>query len=127
MDDLAAFLRARLDEDEVRAKERAEPGGMHQPWQEARDLREVAAKRAILEIHKVYSEPEIQNIDHIDKKWNMGWVERAETGHAVYWCEECDHDRDYDHISSRQEGCRTLRALAAVYSDHPGYRQEWAS
>lgn len=96
MDDLIAFITARLAEDEAAAK-LARPdyftfevlgifsalGDMrhvirHDP---ARVLRELAAKRAILSEHIV-----------------GGW-------HPV--------------------PCLTLRALASVYSDHPDYRAEW--
>lgn len=35
----------------------------------------------------------------------------------------CDaHDANYETTT-----CDTLRALAAVYKDHPDYQQEWAS
>ena len=137
-DDLAAFLRDRLFEDEAFARPAFEGSlvagsddpGYVRPYlmrfTPARVLREVAAKRAILAAHEVNSEPEIKVIDHIDRRWNTGWVERQETGRTAYWCQTCDHDRDYEHISSPQEGCDTLRHLAAVYSDHPDYRQEWA-
>lgn len=65
----------------------------------ARVLAEGAAKRAVIGLAKQASEVE-QEFD--DYEW-QGRVERSEplTGDAI------------------------LSALAAVYRDHPGYRQEW--
>ena len=103
MDDLVAFLAARLDEDEAAARA-AEPfyedrdlvsemvhigfdaevpqhAERHDP---ARVLREIAAKRAILA--------------EMSASWRQSWT-------AAF---------------------TTLYAIAAVWSDHPGYRQEWA-
>jgi hypothetical protein len=67
---------------------------MHDP---ARVLREVEAKRAIMEQH-----PEGED----------GWCgdQMALTG--------CKWER---------WPCPTLRHLAAAYSDHPDYREEWAA
>jgi Family of unknown function (DUF6221) len=109
--DLAAFLAARLDEDEAAAKAAAASGPWY--WAEPRTypqriagaeeaahiarhdpgrvLREVAAKRAILSVHR----PE------------------SNGGHA--WC-GADHE---------EWPCRTMRHLTAVYSDNEGYRDEW--
>ena len=97
MDDLAAFLTARLDEDEARARAALEEWhdeGTRHEWEDlpdasfaharsfdpARVLREVEAKRAIL---------------------------------------------DYENYRKSLPGCLLLRHFAAVYSDHPGYRPEW--
>lgn len=119
MDDLTAFLAARLDEDEA-ALGYVEPG----PWTSsgpyvgsasgiiaqarhtetgahiarhdpARVLREVEAKRAMLALHNAFSNP-------------ASLVERA------LW------------PSIREALLCILRDAAAVYSDHPDYRQEWA-
>lgn len=88
----------------------------------ARVLREVTAKRAMVALHAIHSEPE---------RWGSGHPDLAmrgqPTGRTVYWCDECDHDRDYGHIGIAEvEGCTTMRLLAAPYSDHPDYRAEWA-
>lgn len=89
--DLIAFLAARLDEDEEIAKE-------------ARMLREVAAKRAILAAHPV--RPIINGT-----------------------CRTCSDSAGLSWSSLEPEfvdwPCPTLRALAAFWSDHPDYRQEW--
>ena len=89
-DDLAAFLRARLDEDEGNAPM---AGGFawRSGYSTERLLREVAAGRALLADYLQaiddYAEFDVIRINHLKR--------------AVKW-------------------------RAAVYSDHPDYRQEWA-
>jgi hypothetical protein len=100
------FLNARLDEDEATAQ-RVQPnqsptelramvgreGG--EPFlivASERVLREVAAKRAMLNMH-------------------------YEVAVDLPWCAECETVRGFP--------CRTLKHLAAVYSDHPDYQDGW--
>lgn len=64
----------------------------------ARVLREVEAKRRIVELH---SETELQN----DEGENVG-----------AGCADCAH---FDWP------CETLRLLALSYADHPGYDESW--
>jgi hypothetical protein len=131
MDDLIAFVSARLDEDEAAAGYATQPpwtnsapgpfvgaegrgiiaqtreGGdaehiaRHDP---ARVLREVAAKRAILAAHP-----------HVKVEYP--------SGSANFGCEPCEHDSEYGMYGDGW--CKTARALASVWSDHAGYRQEW--
>lgn len=121
--DLAAFLASRLDEDEVSARRNigavpgkstglgdTDDGGPMWPdyqtfdgddldsaydylkrFRPLRMLREVAAGRAILELHA------------------------AEPGQHPDFCWHDKHELP----------CLTLRIRAAVYSDHPDYRQGW--
>jgi hypothetical protein len=123
MTDLAAFLAARLDEDEAVAKAAQEvassdtelaqqagpcvsdPGyahiARHGP---SRVLREVAAKRAIL-------------AEHRPERW----------GQSLIWCSRCyipvpDAREDEDQYEHVDWPCPTVRALIAVYSDHSDYR-----
>src|SRR6267154_1723565 len=147
MSDLVEFLTARLGEDEAAAKaaqlrfpgpwEQADntdsplPGAVtiydardesvgvirgsyaaahiarHDP---ARVLREVEAKRSLIELHKPNGNPADE------------WY-----GHDVR-CEECGGIGGSPAIGERgfqrSWPCRTLRTLAAVYRDHPDYRQE---
>ena len=147
MDELIAFARARLDDDEAAAKAAAEqarydewdavgdrtddeigrsnwrvvgvalmethPGAMasaqhiarHDP---ARALRDVAAKRAILELHKPQPKP--------------GY------GNDLPRCLAClsARDRWQEDWQADPWPCRTVRLLAAVWDGHPDYRQEWA-
>lgn len=67
----------------------------------ARVLREIEAKRQIIECHE----------------W---WV--AGNGDTI--CGRCGRE----HIDGRPGGhfpCQTLRLLALPYADRPGYREEW--
>lgn len=120
MDDLIAFVAARLDEDEAAANEIHRPrdcgsvdrDGEFSPdpvWcscdYPARVLREVEAKRAILGWHH----PEWG--DYVDGDG----IERA-----THECAECEPPGTPDNWP-----CRTVRALAAIWRDHPGYRPEW--
>lgn len=115
MDDLVAFLRARLDEDEARAKPLIAEDDVYR-WSDvhsdvewflaaggpqahefalaAQVLREVAAKRAILDHHKP--------IRHEGRTMCHSCL-----GAVLSW------------------PCPTLQHLATVYSDHPDYRPEW--
>jgi Family of unknown function (DUF6221) len=115
-DDLVAFLAARLDEDEAAAKDERIYFGPHpetigefEGWlvvQEERVLREVAAKRAILAEHP---------------QERLG----GRTKHRTDWgCSLCHED---DGAQWHPGYCKTVKALAAIYSGHPGYRQEWKS
>jgi hypothetical protein len=116
--DLTAFLDARLDEDEAAAKAAwgvewdwryvAQPLGerpsiahtlhiaRHDP---ARVLREVVAKRSLVEDH---------------------------TGQCCVNDTCCGEIAGY-FDSEAGDPCPVLRHLAAIYSDHPDYRQEWAA
>jgi Family of unknown function (DUF6221) len=125
VDDLTAFVNARLDEDEYIAQgaARTDDGhagkwlpvhfgaggfdarvddhiGRHDP---ARALREVGAGRAILDRHMPH--------------------ETAFDGLACNWCSEDVDDRP--QIAKERWPCPDVRSLAAVWSDHPDYRQEW--
>ncbi len=98
-DELTAFLRARLDEDEAAAGE-------------ARKLREVAFKRAILAMH----EP-------VPFWGNNPPPRTAQTRENVRaWYCDCQCD---DGVIEGEYPCETVRHLAAVWSGHPDYRQEW--
>ena len=121
--DLAAFLAARLDEDE------AQPWAVHDVtkcdallYEEdmgaaahehvcdceypARVLREVAAKRAILAAYEEAAEHPYdlpQGIHEGRDDW--------------------ERERDDSVLGELED---VARHIAAVYSDHPDYRQEWA-
>ena len=111
MSDIAAFIGARLDEDEAAA--RAVPGrawyepdddrfshykdaahiARHDP---ARVLREVTAKRAILTRHSPVTEP--------GRGTRCGWCSGE---FDVAW------------------PCEDARSVAAIWSDHPDYQEGW--
>lgn len=107
MDDLIAFLTGRLDEDV------ANHIGRHDP---DRVLREVEAKRAILAEH-----PADQN----GFKWINGGATRVPDMRCAT-CHEVPDDPDYDNCCDDfAYPCPTVLTIAAVYADHPDYRDEW--
>jgi hypothetical protein len=112
---LIEFLRARLDEDEAEIQRRWGPlAGTS--WVR-REPREVAAKRAILGLHHpTRPHPE------------FGFTYPAAANFCGYdgpgdnWQAE----QEPDHFPDALWPCWTVRMIAAVYSDHPDYRSEWA-
>ena len=66
---------------------------------------ECAAKRAIMIEHKM--------------------VERTDGMTRSIGCELCNFERDYGW--NEIGPCQTLRALAAVYKDHPDYQLDWST
>jgi Family of unknown function (DUF6221) len=144
VDELIAFLNARLDEVEAAAKA-ADPGpwefegddptddevfetadcrpvaytrgrqvangqhiALHDP---GRELRDVAAKRAILALHQ--GDPSEWGGWRADGTWQRGGMV----------CLTCGHD---DGRLGVAWPCPTVRQLAAADSGHPDYRREWA-
>jgi hypothetical protein len=115
MDELIAFVTARLRECEVAAWRIHETSACAAlddlgsstecdcGWP-ARVLREIAAKRAILGRHMPH--------------------QPAFGGPACNWCSEDVDDRP--QIAKEPWPCPDVRSLAAVWSDHQDYRQEWA-
>jgi hypothetical protein len=107
MDDLIAFIKARLDEDE-----RYLNSNRRHLWTE-RPLREVAFKRAILRMHEPV--PFWGN--------NPPPRSRQTAGNVKAWYCECQCP---DGVIEGEYPCDTARILAAVWSDHDQYRQEWS-
>jgi len=123
-DDLVAFLRARLDEDEQTARAAVGCEGEARGWVEmwsgemereqahaerfspARVLAEVDAKRRILALHGPV-------------------ILRGGTGAKYYdtttVCGSCELPQFPEHAFP----CPTLRLLALSYREHPDYRPEW--
>ena len=110
MSELTEFLLARIEEDESRASSGWSRLGDTR-WETdnyGRDfltpyaaLAECSAKRAVIE--------QAQDATDLDKYATDDWPEPRNLATQPY----C--------------GDVILRALAAVYKDHPGYRQEWAN
>ena len=97
MSDLIQFLRARLDEDEGWGLS-PECGQYQDP---DRVLREVEAKRQIVDLYE--------------------YEDQIPTPHRM---------KDLDHASAMGTKTaigRSLQFLAAIYSDHPDYHEEWRS
>ena len=105
MDDLTAFVRERLDDDE-RELQKDPPVGLGYANLSARMRLEIAAKRAIVGFHQ----PEWT--DYVDGDG----IERGS-----YECAECEPGGTPNNWP-----CRTMRQLAAVYSADARYRAEWA-
>jgi hypothetical protein len=121
--DIAEFVIARLGEDEVRAtalreaaREAVErlqgphflgreiPGWHSWPDVDAmctRTLRDVAAKRAVM-------------AEHFRTVGPSGWG-----------CRQCSDYADGQMTAAEPWPCATVRAMAAIWSDHPDYRAEW--
>lgn len=118
--DLVAFLRARLDEDERTAWQLHARTCGHDAttvdaacdcdWHVGRILADVAAKRAVLTAH----EPRTQTTTHLQN-------DPGEYIRTWYACPTCNPTQ-HPHI---EEGCETLRLLAAVYATHPDYQEQW--
>ena len=100
MDELIAFVTARLDE-------RGHFARIARLAQKHREqmLREVEAGRKLIAFA-------FENAARIDGEWGDGH-EAAEIASG-----QCD---DYGAEAAND----ILRPLASVYNDHPGYRQEW--
>ena len=95
---LIGFLNARLDEDEKYLR-----SNRRHLWTE-RPLREVTAKRAIIAATLQYEQK-------IDGEWGCC---HSAADIADGYCGDINPDEIV-----------LLRHLAAVYSDHEGYRDEW--
>ena len=127
-DNLAAFLNARLDEDERDARELLSANAASRArgfastlWDEEderaqRLLREVEAKRAILrQHHRLTPHPE------------YGFTYAA-AGNFCGYCGPGDNwqaEQEPDHYPGAMWPCQHVRLIAAVWSDHPDYREEW--
>lgn len=104
---LVEFLHACLLDDQISidAIEKGYVEARNHAPNTKRARRELEAKRAILEGHQIKPAYEVE-----DKDEDFG-------------CGRCYSDE----IGVLGFGnCPTLKALAAVYSDHPSYREEWA-
>ena len=119
IEDLAAFLKARLDEDEQDARSllavaqhmtgrtrNDDPAWVSVQMMCVRALRDVEAKRELITFA-------FENAAQIDGEWGDG----HEAGEiAAGLC--TDH--------GAKAALRALRPLVNVYSNHHGYREEWA-
>ncbi len=99
MDDLIAFLAARLAEAWSAARDRELAAGLD----ESAGTRMIDAFRAILDRHMPH--------------------ETAFGGPACDWCSEDVDDRP--QLAKERWPCPDVLSLAAVWSGHPDYRQEW--
>ncbi len=111
MSDLVAFLRARLDEDEVSARLQDEhqsglthPFDPRNPCDPTRVTADVAAKRAVIDLHPHY------------------WYTDEEPGFGM-WLPECGCHRD--GLTGGHGWCPTLLALAQPFAAHSDFDPAW--
>jgi hypothetical protein len=130
MDDLIAFLRARLDEDADLALA-ASPG----PWHPDEEHDEVHAVDDIVvaEGFALSGRQLRATVDHIARHDPARVLAEVEAKrHIIDWHRQPTQD-EFEDGTYRTMGCRcyggwpcpTLRALAAPYADHPDYRDTW--
>jgi hypothetical protein len=128
VDDLVSFLKARLDEDETAIRSWAaccvhidacdETGGYLERFDELRMLAEVEAKRRMLDLH----EPEPSGYQY------GRYVYPALGDLACSHCESLCHSSSGISCNGSPDApwpCPTVRLIAAVYAEHPDYREEW--
>lgn len=152
MDDLIAFLRARLDDDEREANSHYElkPDAPGHDLAQRPDYTEVRYHHSgewEKMTHAEYWErfhvpvPDKRLLAEVDAKrrildlhdivWrDIGWLEDGDEEYAeIPVCGQCVPK--HSHFSTRAdvpEGpCRTVRLLALPLAGHPDYREEWAA
>ncbi|MGW4695167.1 DUF6221 family protein [Kitasatospora cineracea] len=112
-DDLVAFLRERLDEDE------RDPGG----WSPARVLAEVDAKRRIVAASNAECPPTCRAEHTFSGSCSLRWMGPLNEQDGERWLTD-DTGARYEPPPVVTEW--TLRLLALPYAAHPDYRPEWA-
>ena len=135
MDDLVAFLNARLDEDEQQA--RAAISGQvdwENGWGESKTPG-FPGVGIVPHVGRIHEDVQAAHV----AKWNPARVladveakRRILAEHAVdagLFCRTCFDpgtlDRYPDEFSQRRFPCPTLRLLALPFASHPDYRDEW--
>ena len=140
MTDLIAFVSARLDEDEATARACADHDG-YLEWLDSRaqasgdhTIRTRPGSRVIARIRRDDVEGNFGRLldpDAVaafiachDPAVTLREVEAKRAILNAYACTDGNSPRDRDR--GRWDAlCAAVRYLAAVYSDHPDYRQEW--
>jgi len=89
----------------------------------ARVLAECAAKRAIIDFHRswpvlVETPPEMTTVDGTDPS-----AFAYQMTQRIMWATEDEYRKRF---GTEPPTAPMLRALAAVYANHPDYQQEWA-
>jgi hypothetical protein len=114
IDDLIAFARARLDEDEAVAKAAHLRAGDH--WNDGEDILFPEVLAVIARHDPARTLREVEAGRRILARYEDCLVRMEDPGypHAV----ARDQAREYEDF--------VLPNLIASWSDHPGYRQEWA-
>lgn len=110
--ELTDFLLARIAEDEAAATEIVSMPDGPVTIGNKRLLADCKAKRQILALHYRLDGAAPETFPYIDDSYGQ---------QRVVWppCAVCDEG------SPKRPYCDTVRILAAVYADHPDYREEW--
>jgi hypothetical protein len=132
-DDLVAFLRARLDEDEAAAKAAAGVAGPDWAWKTDVTLDDevtdylIAPGGTLLADTRGGSDGDLaEHIARHDPARVLREVEAARAIVAAYLKAKGIEPDDWADDPALCEGLHmAIYARAAVYSDHPDYRQEW--
>lgn len=137
MSDIVEFIRARLDDDETAANSLPDdendtagidlkeaigyPCERYLAIEPARLRRDVASRRQILDLHphRRFTEPLAA-----DSPFAEDHRPAFDDDPRYVGCTVCDWDWRFEEVTPRW-WCKTVRLLAAPYSDHPDYRQEW--
>jgi hypothetical protein len=147
MDDLAAFIEARLAEDEAMAKAAAADvnrlAGRANWTSEARMVTDAEDPDwAIADLspfvddeclarHIACHDPARVLREVAAKRAIAAEHQPRRVGQSLTWCGRChqvirDAREDEDPCGPFDWPCPTMRALAAAWSDHPDYRAGWA-
>jgi hypothetical protein len=117
MDELIAFLKARLDEDEAMARDllRAHPG----PWRIdlPSDVRDSTGKVVVADEYHWDPMPHIARYD-------PAWALRDVAAKRAIIAEYEEFNGEYEWQSALSFA---IVRLAAAWDDHPDYLPEWAS
>jgi len=128
MDDLIAFLRARLDEDEQTARATADEYGP--AWTADNQMESVRSSTGADVVdepytprHHIARHDPARVLAEVDAKRRILDVyEEVMTKFTESWSPMVPYDRLAGTVSSLR---RTLEFLALPYADHPDYRDEW--
>lgn len=108
---IVEFLRARLDEDEAIARNALGLLGMETPWHDIETLRQRGLTRA--DARHVARHSSRRVLREVEAKRRIVDDYRAPT------LDDCQTDDD------TPPPLWVIRALAAVYADHPDYQPDW--
>jgi hypothetical protein len=126
VNELAAFLRERLDEDEPVAL--AAPDG---PWSEddSRSVVDAAGERIICSVNGGRLLPASNTRNHVRRHDPARVLREVEVKRKMAERHGPSDRREYSYWlcigCGEGDPCDTLRMLAVSYADHDGYREEW--
>ena len=140
MNELVAFLRARLDEEEMLAKERlcincgvltaplrshlGVTGYTHDgpAWEGKRCRGSITGAEPVQNPARALSEVEAKLAIIKAHPITRDVIPESPDGRHGFGCATCHQD---EGLIIDRGWCTTLRALGSVYASHPDYREEW--